>query len=412
MAKHVRASDLRAVTRLATQATLATTRISEGVHQSVWRTMGVPGGKQPDQTRGLTALVYRCVTGITQAVGVGLDAALSRLEPLLDAMETAPAESPQRLAVLAALNGVMGDRLLADGNPLALPMTLHRGDGQKLNPDAPANGAANEKILLLVHGLCMNDRQWQTWRRDADGALVPGLSHGAELASHLGYQPLYLRYNSGRHISDNGEALALLLERLIAAWPTPVVELSCVGHSMGGLVLRSAVLAAQAAGMAWPSKLKRLVFLGSPHHGAPLEQAGRWIDQLLGRTPYAAPFARLTRLRSCGITDLRHGNVSAQDWQGLDRHASGLDSRQPAALPAGVACFTLAACLAERRGALAERLVGDGLVPLRSALGQHAEPARALQFPAGHTRVRYGTGHLQLLSDLEVARQMRDWLAR
>ncbi len=412
MAKHVRVSDMRAVTRLATQATLASTRITEGVHQSVWRTMGVPGGKRPGQTRGLTALVYRCVTGITQAVGAGLDAALTRLEPLLDAMETAPTESPQRLAVLAALNGVMGDRLLADGNPLAMPMSLHRGDGQPLDPDAPAIGAASGKVLLLVHGLCMNDRQWQTWRKGADGALVPGLDHGAELANMLGYQPLYLRYNSGRHISDNGEALASLLERLIATWPTPVLELSCVGHSMGGLVLRSAVDAAQAAGMAWPSKLKRLVFLGSPHHGAPLERAGRWIDQLLGRTPYAAPFARLTRLRSCGITDLRHGNVSAQDWQGLDRHASGVDSRHIAALPAGVACFALAACLAERRGALVERLLGDGLVPLQSALGQHSNPARTLHFPAGHTQVRYGIGHLQLLSDPEVTRQMRDWLSR
>jgi len=412
MAKHIRASDLRAVTRLATQATLASTRISEGVHQSVWRTMGVPGGKQPDRTRGLTALVYRCVTGITQAVGVGLDAALTRLEPLLDAMDTAPAESPQRLAVLAALNGVMGDRLLADGNPLVLPMTLFRADGQALDPDAPAHGAANGKVLLLVHGLCMNDRQWQTWRKDANGALVPGLDHGQALASSLGYQPLYLRYNSGRHISENGEALALLLEGLIAAWPTPVVELSCVGHSMGGLVLRSAVSSAQLAGMAWPSRLRTLVFLGTPHHGAPLERAGRWIDQLLGRTPYAAPFARLSRLRSCGITDLRHGSVSRQDWQGLDRHASGVDDRQSAVLPAGVRCFAIAACLAERRGAMAERLFGDGLVPLRSALGQHADPALTLHFPPSHTLVRYGIGHLQLLSDPEVARQMRDWLAR
>ena len=411
MARHVRASDLRAVTRLATQATLASARISEGVHQSVWRTMGVPGGKQPDQTRGLTALVYRCVTGITQAVGVGLDAALSRLEPLLDAMETAPVESPQRLAVLAALNGVMGDRLLADGNPLAMSMSLHRGDGQVLDLARPETGSANGKILLLVHGLCMNDRQWQTWRKDADGALVPGLDHGAELANSLGYQPLYLRYNSGRHISDNGEALASLLEGLIANWPTPVVELSGVGHSMGGLLLRSAVSAAQAAGMSWPSKLKNLVFLGSPHHGAPLEQAGRWIDQLLGQTPYAAPFARLTRLRSCGITDLRHGNVTKADWQDRDRHASGSDGRQPMTLPAGVACYTLAATLAARRGALADRLVGDGLVPLHSALGQHSDPARALHFPSGHTAIRHGTGHLQLLSDLEVARQMRAWLA-
>lgn len=411
MAGHVRASDLRAAARLATSATRGTTRIVEGVHQSVWRSLGAADGAQPRRARGLTGLVYRCIDGITQAVGLGVDAALARLEPLLGAMDAAPPASPQRLAVLAALGGVIGDRLLADGNPLALPMTLQM-NGQTLDPAAPPSRcAAGGKIVLLVHGLCMNDLQWQTWRKAADGSLTPGLDHGAALAETLAYQPLYLRYNTGRHVSDNGAELAALLEELVTHWPVPVTELSCIAHSMGGLVMRSAVAAAQAAGMAWPARLKNLVFLGTPHHGAPLEQAGHWVDQILGKTPYAAPFARLTRLRSCGITDLRHGNLSAQDWQGHDRHGPGADTRQPLPLPEGVACFALAATLATRRSLLAERLVGDGLVPLRSALGQHPDPARTLRFPPGHTCTRYRTGHLQLLSDPQVADQIRQWLA-
>ncbi len=412
MAGHVRASDLRAAARLATSATLQTTRIVEGVHQSVWRTLGAPGGAQGDRTRGLTGLVYRCVNGITQAVGAGLDTALARLEPLLGAMDAAPPDSAQRLAVLAALNGVIGDRLLADANPLALPMTL-QFDGRTIDPDAPPPAyAVGGRLVLLVHGLCMNDRQWQTWRTDADGSLQPGLDHGQALAQAQGFTPLYLRYNSGRPICDNGHDLSALLQRLLAAWPVPVRELVVVAHSMGGLVTRSAVHQARQAGQDWTGRLTRIVFLGTPHHGAPLERAGNWVDVLLGSTPWSAPFARLARLRSSGITDLRHGSLLAGDSAGHDRFAHHADRRQPVPLPDGVACLAVAATLAGRRSLLADRLLGDGLVPLHSALGRHEEPAHSLAFGPHGRVIVYRTGHMQLLAAPAVGRIVADWLAQ
>lgn len=411
MAGHVRASDLRAVARLATQATLATTRITEGVHQSIWHTLGATGGKPADRTRGLTGLVYRCVAGVTQAVGTGLDAALVRLEPLLDAMDTAPAESAQRLAVLAALNGVMGDRLQADGNPLALPMTLHH-EGRLLDPDRPDVAAARGKIVLLIHGLCMNDLQWQTWRKAADGSLQPGLDHGQALAQAQGFTPVYLRYNTGRHVSENGADLAALLQRLVAAWPVPVCELVVIAHSMGGLVIRSAVHHARQTEQAWVHPLTRIVFLSTPHHGAPMERAGNWVHQLLGRTPWSAPFARLARLRSSGITDLRHGNLTEADWSGRDRFQRHGDTRRPLPLPAGVQCLAVAATLAARRSPAADRLLGDGLVPLVSALGRHDDPARSLAFGPLDQIIVHGTGHLQLLSDPGVGLRVSEWLAK
>jgi hypothetical protein len=410
--RHVRVSDLRAAARLATSATRGTTRIVEGVHQSVWRSMGAPGGPQPDRTRGLTGWVYRCVDGITSAVGLGIDTALARLEPLFGAMDCAPPQSPQRLAVLAALNGVIGDRLLADGNPLALPMTLHM-EGHTLDPDRPPVAAAKgTKLLLLVHGLCMNDQQWQTWRKAPDGSLAPGLDHGQALAQDQGFTPLYLRYNSGRHVADNGHDLSDLLQRLLSAWPVPVSELVVVAHSMGGLVTRSAVHQAQLRGQDWAERLTRIVFLGTPHHGAPLERAGNWIDQLLGSTRWSAPFARLARLRSCGITDLRHGQVQADDSAGRDRFQRQSDKRRHLPLPDGIACLAVAATLAGHRSLVAERLLGDGLVPLRSALGQHDDPTRSLAFGPRDQAIAFRTGHLQLLSDPAVGRTVGEWLAR
>jgi len=405
--EHLRASDLRAVTRLATQATRAASHITEGVHQSVWRTLGASAGRQPQQTRGLTGWVYRCVNGITDAVGTGLAAALVRLEPLLDTIDTAPAESAQRLAVLAALNGVMGDRLLLDRNPLALPMTVHC-EGRTLDPDAPAVEAPRDRIVLMIHGLCMNDLQWQTGRKAPDGSLQPGLDHGQTLAP--GFTPVYLRYNSGRHVSDNAADLADLLQRLITAWPLPVRELVVIAHSMGGLLIRSAEHQAQARAQRWIDRLTRIVFLGTPHHGAPLERAGNWMHQLLGHTPWTAPFARLAGLRSSGITDLRHGNLLSTDWAGTDRFRQHRDTRHPVPLPKGVRCLSVAATLASRRGTPADRLLGDGLVPLRSALGQHDDPARSLAFGRDDQCVFYRTGHLQLLSDQAVGQRVGRWL--
>jgi hypothetical protein len=156
--------------------------------------------------------------------------------------------------------------------------------------------------------------------------------------------------------------------------------------------------------------LKNIIFLGTPHHGAPLERAGNWVDVLLGSTPYSKPFAKLAQLRSCGITDLRYGHVADEDWQGHDRFRKQADSRQSLPLPENVACFTIAATTAAQRSLLAERLIGDGLVPLPSALGQHADAKHRLKFAKNSQWTAYKTNHMQLLSSPQVTRQMVAWL--
>ena len=401
--QHVRPSDLRGAVQLLTQATLGISRMAEGVHQAVWRTLGAPGGAQAGTTRGITGLVYRSINGVTQGVGSGLDLALSRLLPLITATETAPPDSPQRDATLAALNGVLGDHLAASQNPLATPMTL-RCQGQTLDwQHPPQRNAVTGKVLLLIHGLCMFERQWQDTRTGHD--------HGTALAAALGYTPVYVHYNSGLHTSQNAQDLSAQLEALFTHWPAPLEDITVLAHSMGGLVARGAVHLARQANQQWPSVLKNLVFLGTPHHGAPLERAGNWVDVVLASTPYTAPFAKLGHLRSAGITDLRYGHVQTADWQGHNRFHRQPDTRQPLPLPEGVACYAVAGTLAHKRSAVADRLVGDGLVPLHSALGQHDEPRRTLVFAKDAQHIAYRTSHLQLLSSPAVTQQLLHWLA-
>ena len=383
---------------------MGVTQIVEGVHQSVWSTLGVPGGPAPGQTGGLTGLVYRSIAGTTRLVGRGAELALSRLQPVLEATVADKPGTPEREAVLAALNGVMGDWLEKSGSSLATPMTL-RWNGAPLElGQALRVSAAKRNVVLLIHGLCMNDLQW---RCEHEGQVV---DHGHTASAVLGATPLYLRYNTGLNISRNGHLLADQLALLQANWPKPLEQLSVIAHSMGGLVIRSALNSAQSRGLRWPGVLKHIVFLGTPHHGAPLERAGNWVDLLLGGTPWSAPFTRLTQLRSAGITDLRYGFVSDSDWQGKQRFRRAPDQRIALPLPGHVACFTVAATLAGQRSVLADRLIGDGLVPLDSALGQHANAERTLRFAKAAQHILYRTNHMQLLSSPEVAAQLLAWL--
>ncbi|MES2951532.1 MAG: alpha/beta hydrolase [Pseudomonadota bacterium] len=410
--KHLRPSDLRGVAQLATQATSGVATMAEGVHHAVLGTMGLAGNKAGQQTSGITGFVYRTVRGVTELVGKGLHAAFTKLEPLLATLVDAPPDTPEREAVLAALNGVLGDQLAQNHNPLATPMTL-RYQGQALNLHAlhalPAMPDASGKVLLLIHGLCMNDLQWMPGEPAAeDGKPVADIA--ATLAIERDFTPIYLRYNTGRHTSQNGRELASMLEQLLAHWPIPVLELTVVVHSMGGLVIRSALHTAQQESRRWPQQLKNIVFLGTPHHGAPLERAGNWIDVILGATPFSKPFAKLGQLRSSGITDLRFGHVLDADWAGQDRFKRKPDSRQPLPLPEGVVCYTVAATTAGKRSPLAERTIGDGLVPLPSALGQHTDPRHQLTFAKANQVIVYRTNHMQMIHSPEVALQLLQWL--
>lgn len=395
----MRTSDLRGAVRIATDATAGLIDLVEALHERIARVPG-QGGSAPDgRTRGISGLVYKTIRGTTRVVGGSIDALLGRLTPALGRDDV----NPERAAIVAALNGVLGDYLAATANPLATPMAFRRGghplvlETSALTSSLPDAGG---RLLVLLHGLCMSDLQW----------LHGGHDHGAALARDLGYTPVYLHYNSGLHISINGYALAHQLERLLDEWPHPLERLVLLGHSMGGLLARSALHYAALAGYRWPGLLDDLVFLGTPHHGAPLERAGNRVDIVLGATPYTAPFARLGKVRSAGITDLRHGNLIDEDWAGRDRFARVADRRQHVPLPDTARCYAAAASIGQRRGDLKDRLLGDIIVPLDSALGCHTDRSRSLVFDDGRQWIGYGMSHLELLSHPEVYAQLLRWL--
>jgi len=387
----------RGVSRLAFDAGVALTELVESMHHNISRAPGVLGRPQVGPTTGLTGLIYRGVKSAMRLAGRGVDAVLAQLGPVLG--DAAP--SPSRDALLSALNGVVGDHLVATDNPLAIPMRL-RVDGEPLQLNRRTLAAAisrpSGRVAILVHGLCLNDRHWNR----------KGHDHGAALARDLGYTPLYLHYNSGLHISTNGRALAEMLENLVKQWPVPIEEITIIAHSMGGLVARSACYYGTQATQAWRPRLRNLVFLGTPHHGTPLERGGHWLDFLIGKSPYTAPLTGIGRIRSAGITDLRYGNIVDEDWQGRSKFDHAGDTRQVMPLPPGVRCHAIAGTAGPRGGGA---IIGDGLVPVDSALGQHKEPGRDLSLPKSRRWIARSVNHLELLNRREVYEQIRKWLA-
>ena len=122
---------------------------------------------------------------------------------------------------------------------------------------------ATGRVTVLVHGLSETERCW------ADRESAPGLMSAIEQRSDA--TPIAVRYNSGRRISDNGAALADLLEDMCGSWPVEPEVVTLVGHSMGGLVVRAACLSATERGLRWVDAVDRIVTLGTPHLGAPAE---------------------------------------------------------------------------------------------------------------------------------------------
>ena len=389
-------TDLRGAGRLTIEAITGITDIVESLHHTITSLSGRLGTPDQDRTKGITGMVYRNIRSVTEVVGDGIDVLLSRLSSKLGEKDS----SPGREAVLSALNGVLGDHLVARNNPLAIPMQFRR-NGKSLNEQSLLETIQQSggRLAIMIHGSCMNDLQWNR----------QGHNHGATLAHDLGFTPLYVHYNTGLHISENGKKFSDLLETIIAQSPTPIT-LFIVAHSMGGLVSRSACHYGKESGHTWVNHIRKLVFLGTPHHGAPLEKGGNWIDTILKISPYSAPFSRLGKIRSCGITDLRYGNVLEDDWKECDRFEFSGDQRTPVPLPEDVQCYSIAATTGKESSKLGDSLMGDGLVTLNSALGRHKNAELNLLFPQSHQWVGRNMSHLDLLNHPEVYETIKEWL--
>jgi pimeloyl-ACP methyl ester carboxylesterase len=346
----------------------------------------------------LASGVYSSLAGATRLVGVAADTALGRR---LVEDGRALSSTPRGALVVGAVTGLIGDELERQGSDLAEPMSV-RLDGRAVEPAdfAAAVDAPTERLVVFAHGLMESEFAWRL------GGAEP---YGARLRRELGFTPVELRYNSGRHISENGRSLADLLEQLVEAWPVELERIVLVGHSMGGLVSRSACHQAAGRGDTWVEQVRHVISLGTPHMGAPLAQGVHWASAALHALPETRPLASFLRRRSAGIRDLRHGSLVDADW--LDRDPDALRAvacEEVPLLEGATHCFVAATVTSNPRHPVA-RLVGDFLVLEASASGRARD--RRVPFEAEHGMVVGGAHHIALLNHPAVYEQLRDWLA-
>ena len=351
----------------------------------------------------VSAGVYAGLRGGSALLGRGAGEALAR-RARAEGRELST--TPRGSAMLAAINGLMGDVLEREGSDLQEPMAV-RVAGRPVAPDAGAVARAfpeaTPHLVVFLHGLMETEFAWRL------GAKEQGGSYASRLAEDLGCTPVDVRYNTGRHISENGRSLAELLAELVEAWPVAVERIALVGHSMGGLVARSACHYASTDGARWVGRVRHVVSLGSPHMGAALEQLVHVASAAFGVLPEIRPFGAILRRRSAGIRDLRRGSLVDEDWRDCDPDALRAAAVTEVPLLEGAAhCFVAATITRSAEHPLA-RLAGDALVLEASASGRGRD--RRVPFEEEYGMHVGGTHHLALLNHPEVYERLREWLA-
>ncbi|MGE5286126.1 MAG: esterase/lipase family protein [Micromonosporaceae bacterium] len=312
---------------------------------------------------------------------------------------------------LAALNAVAGDRLGNDVAPLAIRMAVRKAGrdvGLASEELAEAFPEATSRLAVFVHGLAETEDAWLGFGWGARGE--DSAPYGENLRAHFGYTPVYVRYNTGRHISDNGRDLAGLLADVTAAWPAPVEELLLVGHSMGGLVIRAACHYGERQSAAWAGIVRHIFYLGSPHLGAPLARAAGLAGWALARTAETRPFVTLVNGSSAGIKDLRYGYVVDGDWTGCDLDSCARDHRGDTPLLPGANHHAIGATVTGDPGSPFGAVVGDLLVTPGSAHGRRRRHQR-IPFRVALSHVFGGMHHLDLLNHPAVWEAMHGRLA-
>jgi len=383
--------------QLATMGVVEVTDIVEAIHREViLRPLGRFNERHLlNWPRGITGRIYGTIRHVMLTVGKNLAAVLRLYKTTLNQKTTQPL--PDTLKKLVnVLNGVMGDHLVNHKNALAIPMVLYDIKGNLQHQ------TLSGRIVILCHGLCMSHLSWQSQEHKGLGDAIS--------QSQPDTTVLYLDYNTGRRISRSGRDFSQLLQDLVDSNPD-ISQIDLVGHSMGGLVSRSALFYAEQEHLDWIMRVGNLITLGAPHHGAVLERIGNHVQDVIAKLPFAGSLAKLGDMRSAGIIDLRHGSIRDADWSALEgRSVLPQDFRHPASLPSGIKTYFVASALIETYyDSKMTSFLGDGLVSVASALGEDDEE-HALFVPDGHKAVFYGVSHVNLIHSRRVREQVVEWL--
>lgn len=334
------------------------------------RTAGGPGQRPP----GISDLVYAIVGGSIRAASLGLGAAASTgIGPRLEGHVSG------RL-VNAVVNGLIGDELATDRPALGIRMAV-RLDGRDLTYSElrTAFPDATGKVAVFLHGLCEDENAWSAHRDRI------GTTYAEELVK-AGWTVLMLRANTGLPVATNAGVFDQLMHRVNSHWPVPIERVALVGHSQGGLVMRTATAMSDAT---WVSQVTDLITLGTPHQGSHVARAATAGSAALRHLPETAALGRILERRSHGIRDLD---------KGLPHEV---------AVPEHIRVRLVSASVSQQPSGWVATALGDLLVQPQSALG--TRPGRR-RLDAANSLHLGRTHHFNLLNDPRIHAAITDWL--
>lgn len=403
----MRPDEVRALGDLAGDAAAGISQQAREVHEAVAARVfgslrrGLGPAVTPVQVAhdAISAQGHAAARGLTRGI---VRASAATLSATRRSDGAALADSERGRLALAAVNAAWGDRLARRRSVLQTPMAVRRAGRDVATHPASVAAAfsdATSRLAVFVHGLGETE---EAWRLHA----ARSAPYGDRLRADLGFTPVDVRYNSGRHISENGRRLAGLLDELVAAWPVAVTEVALIGHSMGGLVGRGACH--YAAEGSWRERVRHVFMLGAPHHGAPLELGANALCHLASLVPEVRPFALPIRVRSAGVKDLGYGYVVDEDWQGHDPDAFWSNTGTVVPFLDTATHYFVSATLSREADAPMGRLLGDLLVLPPSAWSQRR--GERLRFPVTQYRHLGGASHFDLLNHPAVYDQIRHWI--
>jgi pimeloyl-ACP methyl ester carboxylesterase len=293
----------------------------------------------------ITGAVYTSIRVGAAALGAVIDRSSARSAP------------NSGNAIVSFVNAVWGDDLGRHEGRVSIDMAITSASGTPATHFDSAERATGH-LVVLVHGLGQTDA---SWRNDDTPDLVD------RIAAHDHLTPLLVRYNTGRSVAANGRDLAAWLESTVAAWPVAVERVTIVGHSLGGLVARSACLTGHQDEHTWPDHVGDLITTGTPHAGAPAEKAANVAAWGLGFSRVTQPLASFVNRRSRGIKDLRFGAILDSDWGDDDPDALLRNATAAHRIGDHIAHHAIATTVTGAVDGPAAWLFGDGMVRTKSA---------------------------------------------
>jgi pimeloyl-ACP methyl ester carboxylesterase len=407
----LRATDIEAIGELAGEALAAGGGLIKDMHEGI--------ASRPFEIMGASAAPARVIhdnvsRAVYSGVRTGLRAATRGSAALLAQRVhddgPALAATPAGSLALGAIHGIYGNHIEERGNRLALGMEIRRGGSPvALTTDGLTESFpdATSRIVVFIHGLCETDESWRHFPLRGDR--TRRRTYGERLQDELSFTPVHVRYNTGLRISQNGRRLAELLDDLVSAWPCGVEELVLVGHSMGGLVARSACHYAELDRRRWTDAVRHVFCLGTPHLGADLEKGANALSWAFVKLPETRALGKFLNARSVGIKDLRFGSCVEEDWHDCDPDEYLRDRCQEVPFLPEANYYFIAASLNE--GPVG-KAIGDLLVRIPSASGRGNGKGRRIPFEVDNGLELSGLNHFDLLNHPAVYEQLRTWIMR